>query len=117
MVTGNERAVSVIRNVAVVATDDVTENETFPFFVSIVTGNDAPFIFVPESPLTSSILRLSLTGEAVLLHPMSSTEMVAAFPTCTVLGETYTCEFSAVGALAQEDVEAATTGMTAATVG
>jgi hypothetical protein len=94
-----------MRKVAVVALDEFTENDTFPFCVSIVTGADEPFIFVPESPLTSAIVRVSLTGAMVLLQSDNSTEMVAALLTCVVPGETYTCELSTVGVPAQEGAE------------
>jgi hypothetical protein len=80
--------VSVIRKVAVVALGDVTENDTFPFFVSIVTGAADPFILVAESPLTRATVRVSLTGAMVLLQSDSSTEMVVLLFTCVVLGET-----------------------------
>jgi hypothetical protein len=94
-----------MRKVADVGLDEVTENDTFPFFVSMVTGADEPFIFVPESPLTSAIVRVSLTGAVVLLQSDRSTEMVDELLTCVVLGETYTCELSTVGVPAQEDAE------------
>ena len=80
--------VSVTRKVAVVALGEVTENDTFPFCVSMVTGADEPFIFVPESPLTSATVRVSVTGAIVLLQSDSSTEMVDVLLTCVVFGET-----------------------------
>lgn len=115
--TVNERAVSVMRNVAVVAFDELTVNDSFPFCVSSVTGAEAPFIFVLASPLASSIFSASLTGAIELLQSLRSTVMVEELPTDVELGEMYTCELSTVGVPVQEVVADATTGIVVATVG
>ena len=104
MVTVNELEVSVITNVSVVAFWEFTVNDALPPCALMVTGGEEPLILALESLFDNEIVRLSSLAK-LLLQSRNSTETVTALFTRVVLEERYTCELSAVGLPAQEEVE------------